>query len=135
MFVSASGGRSIWLRHDLENFKKRLKALEKKVADDGIILTDAQIAALEKKRQEDEVCGEIDTAHLGYLGSQDTFYVGNLKALVEFTSRHLSTHTAKWLLLSFIRLKHPPLRLTYSTIKSCHILNNMSFLCYVYSRI
>jgi len=80
VFVSASGVRSIWLRHDLENFKKRLKALEKKVADDGIILTDAQIA-LEKKRQDDEVCGEIETAHPGYLGSQDTSYVGNLKGV------------------------------------------------------
>lgn len=69
VFVSASGVRSIWLRHDLENFKKRLKALDAKVAMDGIILTDAQIAALEKKKQDDEASGEIETAHLGYLGS------------------------------------------------------------------
>ena len=81
IFVSGSGVRSIWLRHDLENFKKRLKALEGKVANEGIILTDSQIAALEKKKQDDEACGEIDTAHPGYLGSQDTFYVGNLKGV------------------------------------------------------
>jgi transposase InsO family protein len=67
------------LRHDLENFKKRLKALEQKVAEDGIVLTDAQVAALEKKKEDDVACGEIETAHLGYLGSQDTFYVSNLK--------------------------------------------------------
>jgi hypothetical protein len=73
IFVSGSGVRSIWLRHNLENFKKRLKALEAKVAEQGIILTDTQIAALEKKQQEDEACGEIETAHPGYLGSQDTF--------------------------------------------------------------
>ena len=81
IFVSGSGVRSIWLRHNLENFKKRLKALEEKVAKDGIILTDAQVAALEKKKHDDEACGEIETAHPGYLGSQDTFYVGNLKGV------------------------------------------------------
>lgn len=81
IFVSASGIRSIWLRHDLENFKKRLKALENKVAQEGIILTEAQVAALEKKKYNDEASGEIETAHPGYLGSQDTFYVGNLKGV------------------------------------------------------
>lgn len=81
VFVSGGGVRSIWLRHDLENFSKRLTALEKKVANEGILLSDAQIAALEKKKLDDEACGEIETAHPGYLGSQDTFYVGNLKGV------------------------------------------------------
>jgi Integrase core domain. len=80
-FVSGSGVRSIWFRHSLENFKKRLKALEKKVAEEGIVLTDAQVAAREKKKDDDIACGEIETAHPGYLGSQDTFYVGNLKGI------------------------------------------------------
>ncbi len=62
---------SIWQRHNPENFRKRLKALTEKVARQGIVLTDAQIAALEKKALDDEACGEIETAHLGYLGSQD----------------------------------------------------------------
>lgn len=78
VFVSASGVRSVWLRHDLENFKKRLKA---KVAEEGIILSDDQVAALEHKKLDDEVSGEIETHHPGYLGSQDTFYVGNLKGV------------------------------------------------------
>lgn len=81
IFISGSGVRSVWLRHDLENFKKRLKALEQKVAQDGILLSDVQIAALERKQQDDEACGEIETMHPGYLGSQDTFYVGNLKGV------------------------------------------------------
>ena len=81
VFISGSGVRSVWLRHNLENFKKRLKALEEKVASEGIILSDAQVAALEKKKHDDEACGEIETAHPGYLGSQDTFYVGNLKGV------------------------------------------------------
>jgi len=81
VFVSASGVRSIWLRHDLANFKQRLKALEAKVANDGIVLTEAQVQALEKKKLDDQAWGEIDTAHPGYLGSQDTFYVGTLKGV------------------------------------------------------
>lgn len=81
VFISGSGGRSVWLRHDLENLKKRLKALEEKVAHDGIELTDSQIAALELKVSDDEACGGIESAHPGYLGSQDTFYVGNLKGV------------------------------------------------------
>ena len=79
--VSPSGVRSIWLRHDLESFRKRLKALEDKVNQEGIILTEAQVVALERKKQDDEACGEIETHHPGYLGSQDTFYVGNLKGV------------------------------------------------------
>jgi len=81
VFVSGSGVRSIWLRHKLENFKCRLKALEAKVANEGIALSDEQIAALERKHEEDVACGEIETAHPGYLGAQDTFYVGNLKGV------------------------------------------------------
>jgi transposase InsO family protein len=80
-FVSPSGVRSIWLRHGLHCFKNRLRALESKVAAEGIILTEAQVAALEKKKHDDEVAGEIETAHPGYLGSQDTFYVGTLKGV------------------------------------------------------
>jgi len=81
VFVSGSGVRSIWLRHKLENFKGRLSALETKVANEGIELTDAQIAALERKHEDDVACGEIETMHPGYLGAQDTFYVGNLKGV------------------------------------------------------
>ncbi len=81
IFVSPSGVRSIWLRNDLANFKSRLKALEAKVAEEGIILTEAQVVALEKKKLDDEAHGEIETAHPGYLGSQDTFYVGTIKGV------------------------------------------------------
>lgn len=81
IFVSGSGVRSIWIRHQLANFRDRLKALEAKVASEGIILTEAQVVALEKKKFDDEACGEIETAHPGYLGSQDTFYVGTLKGV------------------------------------------------------
>ncbi|MGX3067119.1 IS481 family transposase [Ursidibacter arcticus] len=81
IFVSAGGVRSIWLRHNLANFKQRLNALEKEVAEKGIILTENQVQALERKKEDDMASGEIETAHPGYLGSQDTFYVGTLKGV------------------------------------------------------
>ena len=80
-FVSPSGVRSIWLRHDLACFKDRLKALSDKVATEGLILTESQVAAMERKKEDDVACGEIETAHPGYLGSQDTYYVGTFKGI------------------------------------------------------
>ena len=81
VFISPSGVRCVWLRHGLACFRDRLKALEAKVAAEGIILTESQVAALERKQDDDLACGEIETAHPGYLGSQDTFYVGTLKGV------------------------------------------------------
>src|SRR6266705_3547256 len=81
IFISAGGVRSIWKRNDLEHFRKRLAALSAKVAQDGLILTEDQVRALEKAREEKEAHGEIETEHPGYLGSQDTYYVGNLKGV------------------------------------------------------
>lgn len=81
IIVSSSGVRSIWMRNDLETLKKRLKALETKSAQDGILLTENQLVALEKAKAVKEAHGEIETEHPGYLGSQDTYYVGNLKGV------------------------------------------------------
>lgn len=81
IFVSPGGVRSVWLRHDMETFKKRLKALEAKAAQEGLVLTEEQLVALERAKQEKEAHGEIETEHPGYLGAQDTFYVGTLKGV------------------------------------------------------
>ena len=81
LFVSPGGVRGVWLRHDLETKKKRLKALEAKVAQEGIVLTEAQVAALEAAKEEKQAHGEIETEHPGYLGSQDTMYVGTMKGV------------------------------------------------------
>ena len=81
LFVSPTGVRSVWLRHDLETFRKRLKALEAKAAQEHMILTEEQLRALERAREEKEAHGEIETAHPGYLGTQDTYYVGTIKSV------------------------------------------------------
>lgn len=81
-FVSPTGVRSVWLRNDLHTFARRLKALEARLAQNaGMVLTEQQVRAMEKAKQEKEAHGEIDTAHPGYLGAQDTYYVGTIKSI------------------------------------------------------
>lgn len=97
VFISPSGVRCVWLRHELASFKQRLAALEAKVLQSGgMVLTEAQVVALERKREDDLACGEIETAHPGYLGSQDTFYVGTLKGVGRIYQQTFVDTYSKW---------------------------------------
>lgn len=122
VFVSGSGVRCIWLRHGLSNFNHRLKALEAKMAEEGLVLTEAQVQALEKKKLDDEACGEIETAHPGYLGSQDTFYVGTLKGVGRVYQQTFVDTYAK---VAFAKLYT-----TKTPITSADLLNDRVLPCY-----
>ena len=81
ILVSPEGVRSIWLRHDIETFQKQLKALSTKVKQEGIVLDENQMAALEKTKAEKQAHREIETYYPGFLVAQDTYYVGYIKGV------------------------------------------------------
>ncbi len=114
--ISSGGVRCVLLRHNLHNFKLRLKALEVRVASEGVIFTEAQLQALEKAKEVKQAQGEIETEHLGYLGSLDTFYVGTLKGVGRI---YQQTYTD-----TFSKVAHSKLNQMKNALVAADLLNN-----------
>lgn len=72
ILISPCGVRSVWQRHDLETMKKAQSSRTKSMQE-GILLTEEQVVALERAKEKREAHGEIETEHPGYLGSQDVY--------------------------------------------------------------
>jgi len=79
IFISPAGVHYVWLKHNLETFQKRLKVLEAHLARTGKVVTELQLKVLEKAKEEKIAWDEIETEHVGYLGTPRHLLCGYLQ--------------------------------------------------------
>ncbi len=94
ILVSAGGMRSIWMRHNLQVKSLRLKRLEAWAAENTNILTESQVQALEQVKEEQNIHGEMESPHPGFLVAQDTCYIGYIKGVGKiYQQTGIDTHS------------------------------------------
>lgn len=129
--IGVAGGRShdLWVRHDLQTFQQRLKALSAKMAQEGTILAEDQVCGLEKARQNKKAHGEIETEYPGYFGSQDTYYVGNLKGVGRIYQQTFIDTYSKFAYAKLYDRKHAITAADMPTIACCRSSRSMACCC------
>ena len=85
--ISPAGVRGVWLRHGLQTFKHRLAALERKVAEEGVVLTEAQVAAFEQSGTTRRPAARSRPSIRAISAPRTPFYVGTLKAVAREEGR------------------------------------------------
>ena len=114
--------RCVWQRHDLETFKKRLKALEAQSAQEGLVYTEAQLAALERGRTSHEAYGEFESECPGYCGAQDTFFVGTFKGVGRVYQVYQQTFIDTYSKVTFAKLYEEKTALTAADLLNDRVL-------------
>lgn len=127
--LSPAGVRCVWQRNNVENIDKRLRALEEKIAKEGIVLTEEQLRVFEQKKDDREAHGEIETEHPGYLGSQDTFYVGTIKGVGRIYQQTFVDTYSKVAFAKLYNMKTPLTAADILMIEFFHSLNLEKFRC------